>query len=108
MASQKIKQWVTSQDGLDNLNFTSADMPVPEDGEVLVKIDAVSLNYRDTEGIWLKLAVQIISAEAMSKLSWALTATTNLFLSPRPLSHARICVVGLSPQIPTAGKKGRG
>lgn len=45
-----IKQWVTAQDGLDNLRMTEADMPVPGDKEVLVEIHAVSLNYRDTEG----------------------------------------------------------
>ncbi|KAJ9245008.1 hypothetical protein DTO169E5_1389 [Paecilomyces variotii] len=44
-----IKQWVTAQDGLDNLRMTEADMPVPGDKEVLVEIHAVSLNYRDTE-----------------------------------------------------------
>jgi NADPH:quinone reductase-like Zn-dependent oxidoreductase len=49
MATQ-IKQWVTAQDGLDNVRMTTAPMPVPKDGEVLVKINTVSLNYRDTEG----------------------------------------------------------
>ncbi|EME50225.1 hypothetical protein DOTSEDRAFT_68935 [Dothistroma septosporum NZE10] len=43
------KQWRTDQGGLDNLTFTTADVPEPKDGEVLVKINAVSLNYRDTE-----------------------------------------------------------
>ena len=51
MAPEKIKQWVTAQDGLDNLRLTAAEMPVPNLGEVLVKIDSVSLNYRDTEGM---------------------------------------------------------
>jgi hypothetical protein len=46
----KMKQWVTSQDGLENLKFTEAEIPTPKSGEVLVKINAVSLNYRDTEG----------------------------------------------------------
>jgi NADPH:quinone reductase-like Zn-dependent oxidoreductase len=45
----KIKQWITNQDGLDNLILKEADKPVPKDGEVLVKINVVSLNYRDTE-----------------------------------------------------------
>ncbi|KAK7414191.1 hypothetical protein QQX98_006885 [Neonectria punicea] len=43
------KQWTTSQDGLDKLKFGEADVPQPKDGEVLVKVLAVSLNYRDTE-----------------------------------------------------------
>lgn len=49
MGKQQIKQWVTAQDGLDNLRFITADMPEPKEGEVLVKINTVSLNYRDTE-----------------------------------------------------------
>lgn len=44
------KQWTTAQDGLDKLQFTEAKVPKPKDGEVLVKVLAVSLNYRDTEG----------------------------------------------------------
>ncbi|KAH6999659.1 hypothetical protein EDB80DRAFT_583365 [Ilyonectria destructans] len=43
------KQWTTAQDGLDKLQFTEAKVPKPKDGEVLVKVLAVSLNYRDTE-----------------------------------------------------------
>jgi len=45
----EITQWVTHQDGLDKLTQTTSSMPVPGTGEVLVKIQAVSLNYRDTE-----------------------------------------------------------
>ncbi|KAF7548675.1 hypothetical protein G7Z17_g6903 [Cylindrodendrum hubeiense] len=44
------KQWTTAQDGLDKLQFTEGKVPEPKDGEVLVKVLAVSLNYRDTEG----------------------------------------------------------
>ncbi|KAK5173866.1 uncharacterized protein LTR77_002547 [Saxophila tyrrhenica] len=51
MASGKMKQWVTAQDGLANLQQVEADVPQPKEGEVLVKINAVSLNYRDTEVI---------------------------------------------------------
>lgn len=47
----EIKQWTTAFDGLDKLQFTTAAAkPEPKDGEVLVKILTVSLNYRDTEG----------------------------------------------------------
>ncbi|KAK3073949.1 hypothetical protein LTR53_004016 [Teratosphaeriaceae sp. CCFEE 6253] len=49
MANEGMKQWVTAQDGLDNLHTTTAPKPTAADGEVLVKINAVSLNYRDTE-----------------------------------------------------------
>lgn len=46
-----IKQWETAQDGLDNLKQTTAPLPSPGPGEVLVKISAISINYRDTEVI---------------------------------------------------------
>lgn len=44
-----IKQWETSQDGIPNLKQTTAPLPIPGPNEVLVKISAVSINYRDTE-----------------------------------------------------------
>jgi hypothetical protein len=59
MATQ-IKQWVTAQDGLDKLRLTTSSMPEPKDGEVLVKVNAVSLNYRDTEGM-LEMYIFMIS-----------------------------------------------
>lgn len=46
---QKIKQWLTGQDGLDKLQMTEADCPTPGEDEVLVEVHSVSLNYRDTE-----------------------------------------------------------
>lgn len=49
MPEDTIRAWVTSQDGLEKLSLTTAPMPTPKDGEVLVKINSVSLNYRDTE-----------------------------------------------------------
>jgi NADPH:quinone reductase-like Zn-dependent oxidoreductase len=50
MAPQKIKQWVTGQDGLDKLRMEEAERPTPGQDEVLVEVHSVSLNYRDTEG----------------------------------------------------------
>jgi NADPH:quinone reductase-like Zn-dependent oxidoreductase len=53
-----MKQWVTNQDGLENIKLVEASMPDHvglQTGEVLVKVNRVSLNYRDTEGeyqIW--------------------------------------------------------
>lgn len=47
-----MEQWVTAQDGLDNLRHlfhASGSVPQPRKDEVLVRIKAVSLNYRDTE-----------------------------------------------------------
>jgi NADPH:quinone reductase-like Zn-dependent oxidoreductase len=49
-----MKQWVTKQDGLDKLRLV--EVPEPSDlkeGEVLVKIHCVSLNFRDTEGKYM-------------------------------------------------------
>ena len=50
------QKWQTRQDGLDNLYLTTASrdpvpLPVPGPDQVLVRIAAVSLNYRDTEVI---------------------------------------------------------
>ncbi|KAF2274031.1 NAD(P)-binding protein, partial [Westerdykella ornata] len=44
-----IRQWVTGQDGLNNLRMEEVELPKPGEDEVLVEIKAVSLNYRDTE-----------------------------------------------------------
>lgn len=55
-ATQHAKKWITLQDGLDNLTLQDAPAPgLPGTDEVLVEIRAVSLNYRDTEGITLPL-----------------------------------------------------
>lgn len=51
MSNQDImKQWVSTQDGLERLTLEEVSIPEPGEGEVLVKIKAVSLNFRDTEG----------------------------------------------------------
>jgi NADPH:quinone reductase-like Zn-dependent oxidoreductase len=49
---QKIKQWLTGQDGLDKLRMDEAECPAPGEDEVLVEVHSVSLNYRDTEGTY--------------------------------------------------------
>ncbi|KAK0251680.1 hypothetical protein LTR48_003980 [Friedmanniomyces endolithicus] len=49
MPDETMKQWVTAQNGLDNLTLTTGPKPTPASGEVVVKINTVSLNYRDTE-----------------------------------------------------------
>jgi NADPH:quinone reductase-like Zn-dependent oxidoreductase len=49
MAPTSTKQWVTAQDGLDKLRLETVDLPQPPKDHVLVKINAVSLNFRDTE-----------------------------------------------------------
>lgn len=47
----KTRQWTTKQDGMENLEMREVDLPALGEGDVLVKIAAVSLNYRDTEGM---------------------------------------------------------
>ncbi|KIH94017.1 alcohol dehydrogenase, zinc-containing [Sporothrix brasiliensis 5110] len=44
-----VQQWTTLQNGLEHLARATAPMPTPGPDEVLVKIHAVALNYRDTE-----------------------------------------------------------
>jgi NADPH:quinone reductase-like Zn-dependent oxidoreductase len=45
----QMKQWLTAQDGLENLKLSAAIVPSPGPNEVLVKISTIALNYRDTE-----------------------------------------------------------
>lgn len=55
-----MKEWITRQDGLEKLELV--DTPEPSDlndGDVLVKINCVSLNYRDTEGSSLGLVLYL-------------------------------------------------
>ncbi|KAI1771901.1 alcohol dehydrogenase [Hypoxylon cercidicola] len=45
-----MKQWVSAQDGLDNVQLVDAPEPGKlRDGEALVRIHCVALNFRDTE-----------------------------------------------------------
>ena len=43
----RMKHWTLSDVGRANLVLASAAVPVPADNEILVKVSAVSLNYRD-------------------------------------------------------------
>ena len=45
-----MKQWITNFSGLASLKQEAVPLPEPQEGEVLVKISAVSLNFRDVEG----------------------------------------------------------
>jgi NADPH:quinone reductase-like Zn-dependent oxidoreductase len=42
-----MKAWLLKDFGLDNLVVGEVDAPTPKPGELLVKVSAVSLNYRD-------------------------------------------------------------
>lgn len=50
--ADRNRKWQTRQDGLDKVFQVSSAVPKPRAGEVLVRVKAVSLNYRDTEGEW--------------------------------------------------------
>lgn len=47
----KTKQWETDLDGIQNLKFVERSIAQPADDEILVKINAISLNYKDGETI---------------------------------------------------------
>ena len=49
-SNTEVKRWQTLQDGLDKLFMTTAPMPEAGKEEVVIEIQTVSLNYRDTEG----------------------------------------------------------
>jgi NADPH:quinone reductase-like Zn-dependent oxidoreductase len=42
-----MKAWLLNGSGLDNLQLGEAPTPTPKKGEVLVRVSAVSLNFRD-------------------------------------------------------------
>ena len=53
-----MEEWVTGQDGVKNIRQEETLPPISadlQDGEVLVKISHVSLNYRDIEGMFVHL-----------------------------------------------------
>lgn len=45
-----MKQWVTDYTGVENLKQETVELPQPGEGEVLVKVHTVSINFRDVEG----------------------------------------------------------
>lgn len=49
MSENQVTRWITNQDGIENLTTETVPLPKPSKDEVLVRISAVSLNYRDTE-----------------------------------------------------------
>ena len=42
-----MRQWLTAGDGIGELRMTSVPVPAPAPHEVLIRIEALSLNYRD-------------------------------------------------------------
>ena len=56
--------------GLDKLTLRSAPRPVPKAGEILVEVEAISLNYRDAEvadnGMGINLSFPFTPASDMA------------------------------------------
>ncbi len=51
-----MKAWLLDNFGLDNLRLGELPTPTPKDDEVLIKVSAVSLNFRDkaiVDGIYV-------------------------------------------------------
>ncbi|MFX7329476.1 alcohol dehydrogenase catalytic domain-containing protein, partial [Acinetobacter baumannii] len=42
-----MKAWLLKDFGLENLKLEEVETPTPQAGELLIKVGAVSLNYRD-------------------------------------------------------------
>lgn len=65
-----MKRWEISRHGVENLTLATAPLPQPKRGEILVKVDAVSLNYRDKEvlehGMTAKLSFPFVPTSDMA------------------------------------------
>ena len=55
-----MKAWLLKDFGLDNLVQGEVETPVPQAGELLVKVGAVSLNFRDIAMISGRYPVEVI------------------------------------------------
>lgn len=56
MKNNKMKAWQKQGIGLENLKMVDLEIPTPNDTQILIKVKAVSLNYRDKaiiDGIYL-------------------------------------------------------
>ncbi|MBB3228237.1 NADPH:quinone reductase-like Zn-dependent oxidoreductase [Luteibacter sp. Sphag1AF] len=65
-----MKCWEISAHGMENLALATAPRPQPKRGEILVKVDAVSLNFRDKEvmdhGMTAKLQFPFVPTSDMA------------------------------------------
>lgn len=88
----EMMQWVTNQNGLDQLRMENA--PVPSQlkaNEVLVKINSVSLNYRDTEGkiVFLHLSIRHCAlTNGDGQYAWGCMDITNRYNKTHHWCHA--------------------
>lgn len=58
--SETMSHWEISSFGLDNLKTATVPRPQPKAGEILVKVEAVALNYRDTEVVQNGMTAQLV------------------------------------------------
>lgn len=67
--SESMQRWEIPAFGLDTLSVARAPRPTPAAGEILVKIEAVSLNYRD---------IQVVENGMTASLSFPFTPTSDM------------------------------
>lgn len=91
-----INRWEIPSLGLEKLVLASVPLPVPKAGEVLVKVEAVSLNYRDGEvaqnGMGVPLTFPFTPASDMAGTVVAVgEGVTRFAVGERVIS---ICITG--------------
>ncbi len=78
-----MRRWAIDAVGRQNLALSQAPIPTPGPGELLVKVEAVSLNYRDRllldSGMGLPLAFPFVPASDMAGTIAAAGAGTSRF-----------------------------
>lgn len=78
-----MRSWTMDGIGRDRLTLTTRQIPAPKAGEVLVKVSAVSLNYRDKlvieTGMGLPLAFPFVPASDMAGVVETLGPDTARF-----------------------------
>jgi NADPH:quinone reductase-like Zn-dependent oxidoreductase len=78
-----MKQWTMNATGRGNLTLATIPVPRPEAGEILVKVSAVSLNYRDKlvieTGMGLPLVFPFVPASDMAGVVEAVGSNVTRF-----------------------------
>jgi NADPH:quinone reductase-like Zn-dependent oxidoreductase len=78
-----MRRWTMAAIGRDNLAVTTAPVPDPGSGDILVKVSAVSLNYRDKlvleTGMGLPLVFPFVPASDMAGIVSAVGAGAKRF-----------------------------
>ena len=81
--AETMKRWTMDTLGRDHLAMATAPVPEPAPGQVLVKVSAVSLNYRDKlvieTGMGLPLAFPFVPASDMAGVAQAIGAGVTRF-----------------------------